>query len=83
MVCLTSWSRFCPRSKGLLRDLTAERLSVLQADLRNRGRAEATIAGHLAYLRAALAWAVDQGLLTSYRSSNALSVSNAAAGRTR
>jgi len=49
--------------KGLLHDLTAERLSVLQADLRNRGRAEATIAGHLAYLRAALAWAVDQGLL--------------------
>ena len=48
---------------GLLRELTAERVSVLQAELRKRGRAEATIAGYLAHLRAALAWAVDQGLL--------------------
>ena len=56
--------RTLPQVKnGLLRELTAERISVLQADLRKRGRAEATIAGFLAYLRAALAWAVDQGLL--------------------
>lgn len=48
---------------GLLRELTPERLSVWQADLRKRGRTEATISGHLAHLRAALAWAVDQGLL--------------------
>ena len=48
---------------GLLRELTAERLSVWQAELRKRGRTEATISGHLAHLRAALAWAVDQGLL--------------------
>jgi hypothetical protein len=48
---------------GLLRDLTAERLSVWQAELRKLGRSEATIQGHQAHLRAALAWAVDQGLL--------------------
>ena len=48
---------------GLLRELTAERVSILQAELRTRGRAEATISGFLAHLRAALAWAVDQGLL--------------------
>ena len=50
---------------GLLRELTAERISFLQADLRRRGRAEATIAGHLGHLRAALNWAVDQGLLAA------------------
>ncbi len=50
---------------GLLRELTAERISVLQAELRKRGRAEATIAGYLAHLRAALNWAVDQGLLAA------------------
>ncbi len=50
---------------GLLRELTAERISFLQADLRRRGRAKATIAGHLGHLRAALNWAVDQGLLAA------------------
>ena len=50
---------------GSLRDLTAERISVLQAELRKAKRAEATIAGHLAHLRAALAWACDQGLLAT------------------
>jgi integrase len=50
-------------AKGLLRDLTAERISRLQSELRKAGRAEATIQGHLAHLRAALAWAVDQGLI--------------------
>ena len=48
---------------GMLRELTPERLSVWQADLRKRGRTEATISGHMAHLRAALAWTVDQGLL--------------------
>jgi|GEM_PF-487483 integrase len=49
---------------GLLRELNAERISALQKALRDAGRAEATIAGHLAHLRAALAWAVDQGLIS-------------------
>jgi integrase len=48
---------------GLLRDLTAERLSEWQTQLRVAGRSEATIAGHCAHLRAALAWAADQGLI--------------------
>jgi integrase len=48
---------------GLLRELTAERLSVWQAEMRKRGRAEATIGSYLSHLRAALAWAVDQGIL--------------------
>ena len=48
---------------GLLRELTSERVSILQAELRKRGRAEATIGSYLAHLRAALAWAVDQGIL--------------------
>jgi len=48
---------------GMLRDLTEGRLSEWQTELRNRGRSEATIAGHCAHLRAALAWAVDQKLL--------------------
>jgi integrase len=54
-----------PKVKGgLLRDLTAERLSVWQAELRKLGRTEATISGHQAHLRAALAWAVDQGIIS-------------------
>jgi len=47
----------------LLRDLTASRISALQARMRDDGRTEATIAGNLAHLRAALAWAVRMGLL--------------------
>jgi integrase len=46
-----------------LRDLTSERISKLQAELRKQGLAESTIAGYLAHLRAALSWAVDVGLL--------------------
>ena len=49
---------------GLLRELNAGRISALQKELRDTGRAEATICGHLAHLRAALAWAVDQGLIS-------------------
>lgn len=50
-------------ASGRLKDLTAARISVLQTELRKAGRAESTIAGHLAHLRASLAWAVDQELL--------------------
>jgi integrase len=46
-----------------LRDLTAERLSRFQAELRKRELAESTICGYLAHLKAALNWAVDLGLL--------------------
>ncbi len=49
---------------GLLRELNAERISTLQAELRKASRAEATIASHLAHLHAALAWAMDQGLIS-------------------
>jgi integrase len=56
--------RIVPQVKnGLLRELTAERLSVLQAELRKAGRAESSITGTLAYVHAALAWALDQGLI--------------------
>jgi len=47
-----------------LRDLTAERLSYYQSALRRQGRAEDTIAGHLAHLRSALQWAVRIGMLS-------------------
>jgi integrase len=50
-------------ANGRLADLTAEALSRLQADLRDGGRSENTIASYLAHLRAALAWAVDQGMI--------------------
>jgi len=54
---------------GRLRDLTSERLSHFQAKLREektrtkKARAETTIAGYLAHLKAALRWAVDIQLL--------------------
>ncbi len=48
-----------------LRDLTAERISFYQAELRRQGRSEDTIASNLAHLRAALQWAVSLGLLPS------------------
>ena len=48
---------------GKLADLGPEALSQFQQGLRAGGRAESTIAGYLAHLRAALAWAVDQKLL--------------------
>ena len=52
-------------AKGRLRDLTPDRLSALQTELRTRGRAESTIAGYLAHLRAALQWAADMGLIAA------------------
>jgi integrase len=49
----------------LLRDLTAERLSYFQSQLRDGTRAESTIDGYVAYLMAGLRWAVDIGLMTA------------------
>jgi integrase len=49
-----------PRKLG---DLTAERLSFFQAELRKGGRAEPTIRTYLAHLRSALRWAAEVGLL--------------------
>ena len=46
-----------------LRDLTAGRLSVFQAHLREGQRAETTILGYMAHLRSALSWAKTIGLL--------------------
>jgi len=43
--------------------ITPDVLSRYQQRLREEGRAETTIKGHLAHLLAALSWAVDQGLL--------------------
>jgi integrase len=48
---------------GKLTDLTAEALSQFQQGLRAGGRAESTIAGYLAHLKAALTWAVEMELL--------------------
>lgn len=44
-------------------DLTASRLSIYQAKLRERGASENTIKGHLAHLASALNWAKRMGLL--------------------
>jgi integrase len=46
-----------------LRDLTGQRLSYLQAQLRERGRAESTIKGYLAHLASAFSWGVKVGIL--------------------
>ena len=46
-----------------LRDVTEARLSYLVSVLRGAGAAENTISGHLAHLKAALTWAVDQKLI--------------------
>lgn len=46
-----------------LRDFTGDRVSSLQAKLREAGLAEASIASYLGHLRAALRWAVGVGLL--------------------
>ena len=46
-----------------LSDLTAARISKFVAELRDGDRAESTIAGYLAHLRAALSWAVNMGML--------------------
>lgn len=48
---------------GKLSDMNPEAISRFQAALREGGRSENTIAGYLAHLRAALAWACDQGLI--------------------
>jgi integrase len=48
-----------------MRDLTADRMSYLQAQLRAGGRAEPTIRTYMAHLASALGWAVEVGLLTS------------------
>lgn len=47
----------------LLGSLTAERISYYQSKLRDAGRAETTIKGHMAHLQAALNWALRVGLL--------------------
>lgn len=49
----------------LLADVTTERLSHFQTVLRDRGRAEDTIKGSLAHLKAALRWAGNMGLLNT------------------
>jgi len=46
-----------------LADLTTERISHFQTVLRERGRAEDTIAGNLAHLKAALRWAATMGMV--------------------
>ena len=46
-----------------LRDLTSDRLSLLQLKLRDAGLAEATIKVHLAHIMAALKWGASVGLL--------------------
>ena len=46
-------------------DVTADALSRYQQYLRDNGRTESTIKSHLAHIRAALSWAVQQDLLPS------------------
>ena len=48
-----------------LRDLTAERLSYFQSQLRAGDRSEPTIRSYLAHLSSALGWAVQIGLLNA------------------
>jgi integrase len=48
-----------------LADLTAERLSFFQAELRNRGLSDASLRTYLAHLRSALKWAVSINLLAA------------------
>ena len=58
---LNSFERFAnPRN---LRDVTTARITAWTADMQAKGRASSTVAGSLAHLRAALAWAVDNGML--------------------
>jgi len=49
---------------GRIGEITARRISAFQAKLRDEGRAESTIAGMLAHLRAALRWAVENEYLS-------------------
>ena len=46
-----------------VRDVTSDRLSYYAAKLRKKGKAESTIASHVAHLRAALGYAVEWGYL--------------------
>ena len=46
-----------------LRDLSEQRLSYFVSMLRKSGAAETTIAGHVAHIKAALTWAVEQKML--------------------
>lgn len=46
-----------------LLDLTADRLSYFQQQLREGGRSEATISTYLAHLKSSLRWAVDMGFI--------------------
>ncbi len=56
--------RILPRiAKGKLSDLDAEALTLFQSTLRDGERSEDTIKGYLSYLKAALGWAVGQGMI--------------------
>ena len=48
-----------------LDEITADRLSYFQAELRDGGRAEPTIRTYLAHLASALNWAVDVGFMSA------------------
>lgn len=48
-----------------LRDITPDMLSQYQSAMRTAKRAESTIKGHLATIRAALSWAKGQGLIAA------------------
>jgi len=50
-------------STGRLVEITGERLSYFASRLREQGKAESTIAGYLAHLKAALRWAAAVGLM--------------------
>jgi len=50
---------------SLVADVTTERLSTYCAKMRAAGRAENTIKGHLAHLRAALQWAANIGIIVA------------------
>jgi integrase len=49
----------------LLSDVTTERISYFATALRERGRAEDTIAGNLGHLKASLRWAGNMGMMHS------------------
>ena len=57
--------RILPRvATGKLSDLDAEALTLFQSALRDGTRTEDTIKGYLSYLKAALGWAVGQGMIS-------------------
>jgi integrase len=61
---LNAVERILPKVKnGKLGDLNAEAISRFQAAFRNNARSESTIASYLSHVRAALAWAVEQGMI--------------------